>query len=342
VTGVQTCALPISLDASLDALGEYLGLVRLPSAKTKNDPAVASGVVTGTNGTIVTAGSVVSVVGTSTSRFVILANATIAVGTANVDYEAEVTGSITYPEGVLGFIETPITGWDDFTFAGAGSTILGRNLESNEEFRIRINIFTSKRGGSQIDSMTAAFVQEVDGIATGDVFIRENPSQFTSGALPPHSIRVVARIGKGSDQAIGEKLFEIKPAGIETVGAVSVNVIDQQGNAQTVKFDRATLVPIFYTANITVDPSAFPQDQDEGNETIKTALKVESEKIFTLGRDIINNLAECFVTEAVPGILTRVLLQKRDSGPPVSAANITIAEDEEPSFDTANFVVNIT
>jgi len=219
---------------------------------------------------------------------------------------------------------------------------LGRNLESNEEFRIRITNFTVKRGGSQLDSMTSAFVQEVDGISTGDVFIKENPSDVTVGALPPHSMRVVARVGKGSNQDIGDKLFEIKPAGIQTVGAVSVNVTDQQGNSQTVKFDRATLVPIFYTVNITVDPSAFPQDQDEGKETIKTALKTESEKIFTLGKDIINNLAECFVTEAVKGILTRVLLQKRDSGPPTVSTNIVIDEDEEPTFDTADFVVNIT
>lgn len=330
-----------ALDASLDALGAYLGLVRLPAAKTKNDPAVAQGVVTGTNGTIVTAGSVVSVVGTSTSRFVILANATITGGTANVDYEAESIGPITYPEGIAGFIETPITGWDTFTFAGAGSTVLGRNTETNEEFRIRIANFTVKRGGSQLDSMTAAFVQEVDGIATGDVFIKENPSDVTVGALPPHSMRVVARVGKGSDQGIGDKLFEIKPAGIQTVGSVSVNVTDQQGNSQTVKFDRATLIPVFYIYNLTVDPSKFPQDQDEGKATIKTAAKTESEVLFTLGKNIINHKVEGFADDAVAGILTIQVLQSRDAGPPTLTDNLVMAEDEEPTFDTGGMVVNI-
>ena len=100
-------------------------------------------------------------------------------------------------------------------------------------------------------------------------------------------------------------------------------------------------MPIFYTANITVDPSKFPQNQDQGKEDIKTALKVESEKVFTLGQSIINNLAECFVTDAVPGILTRELLQSRDAGPPTLSTNIPIEEDEESTFDTANFVVNI-
>ena len=189
--------------------------------------------------------------------------------------------------------------------------------------------------------MTSALVQEVDGISTGDVFIRENVESVTIGSLPPHSIRVVVKVGKGSDQDIGQKIWDTKATGIETFGAVAVNVTDQQGNSQTVNFDRSTLVPIFYTANITVDPSKFPQNQDQGKEDIKTALKVESEKVFTLGQSIINNLAECFVTDAVPGILTRVLLQSRDAGPPTLSTNIAIEEDEEPTFDTANFVVNI-
>ena len=192
-----------------------------------------------------------------------------------------------------------------------------------------------------MDSITSALVQEVDGIANGDVFIRENVESTTIGSLPPHSIRVVVKVGKGSDQDIGQKIWDTKAGGIKTFGAVAVNVTDQQGNSQTVNFDRSTLVPIFYTANITVDPSKFPQNQEQGKEDIKDALKTESEKVFTLGQNIINNIAECFVTEAVNGILTRVLLQSRDSGPPTLAGNITIEEDEEPTFTKSNFVVNI-
>jgi len=328
--------------ASLDALGDYIGLKTLPAAKTKNDPVVSSGVVTGTNGTIVTAGSVVSVIGTSTSRFVILANATITGGTANVDYEAESTGPITYPEGIAGFIETPITGWDTFTFAGAGSIVLGRNTESNEEFRIRIANFKVKRGGSQVDSITSALIQEVDGISNGDVFVKENVEPSTIGSLPPHSLRVVVKVGKGSDQDIGQKIWDTKAVGIKSFGAVAVNVTDQQGNSQTVNFDRATQIPIFYTVNITIDQSKFPQNQDQGKTDIKNALKTESEKVFTLGQDIINSTAECFATDAVNGILTRTLLQKRDSGPPTVTTNIVIDEDEEPTFDVTNMAVNIS
>ena len=326
-----------ALDASLDALCAYTGIFRLLAAKTKNDPAVASCVCTGTNGTIITLGSIVSVVGTVTSRFVTLADATIAGGTANVDIEAEVNGSITYPEGIAGTIETPITGWDTFTFATAGAIVLGRELESNEELRIRRTNSFLIAGGSQLDAIINKIDNEVAGVLSS--FIIENTSTLTVGGLPPKSYETI--VDGGSNQAIGQKIWDTKPGGIETFGDISIVATDQQTNSQTVKFSRPDTIEFFLIINITVNQS-FPSDQDKAETDIKDNVKLEAEKLFGIASNIVNHKIEGFVDDTASGVTVIEVLQSRDAGPPTVPTNIQLASKEKPSFLTANMTVNIT
>lgn len=326
-----------AIGASLQALAAYTGIIILPAAKTKNDPAVASCVCTGTNGTIITAGSIVSVVGTSTSRFVILANATITAGTATVDIEAEVTGPISYPEGIVGTIETPITGWDTFTFATSGAIILGRNLETNEELRIRRSNSFFIAGGSQLDAIKDKIDNEVAGVISS--FIIENTTLLTVAGLPGKSYETI--VDGGSNQAIGQKIWDTKPGGIETFGDIVVVATDQQGNSQTVKFSRPAIVEFFLIINITVNQD-FPSDQAKATTDIKDNVKLEAEKLFGIASEIINHKIEGFVDDTASGITELEVLQSRDSGPPTLPDNIQLGTKEKPSFLTTNMTVNIT
>lgn len=324
-------------DASLDALCAYTGIFRLLAAKTKNDPLVASCVCTGTNGTIITIGSVVSVVGTVTSRFVVLADATISGGVADVDIEAEVNGSISYPEGIAGTIETPITGWDTFTFATAGAIILGRNVETNEELRIRRTNSFLIAGGSQLDAVKNKIDNEVAGVLSS--FIIENTSLLTVGGLPPKSYETI--VDGGSNLAIGQKIWDTKPGGIETFGDIPIVATDQQGNSQTVNFSRPDTIELFLIINITVNQD-FPADQDKAKTDIKDNVKIEGEKLFGISAEIVNHKIEGFVDDTSPGVTEIEVLQSRDSGPPTLADNIQLGSKEKPSFLTANMTVNIT
>lgn len=315
--------------------GNMVGVRRLAATRTENDPAVGSGGSTGTNGTIITAGSIVE--DTDGNRHLIKADVTIVGGVASPDIESESFGPIPYTEGVAGTIITPITGWDTFTFPPVGSTVLGRLEETDEDYRVRREQSLSKVGGSQLDAMKARMLDEVDNITS--VSIKENDEDFVVDGQAAHSLNFVV---KGATNAeVGQKIWDVKGGSIKTVGAISQGVVDQQGNAQTVFFDRPTDVSMFVLIELVIDAD-FPEDQDIAKDDIKDAVKAFGEATFGIGDDVLHHKIIGAVDSSVPGINDPTVKLSRDAGPPTIENNIPIGETEQSDWDVANMTVTIT
>lgn len=161
-----------------------------------------------------------------------------------VPFTCITTGEVTLPANSLTTIDTSIVGWGEIDNLIAGST--GRDVETDEELRRRHAQMQNIMGSATQSAIQSRLLNEVSGVTSASVY--ENRSMYPQGSMPPHSIECVVQ--GGTDQAVGDKVFYEKAAGIETYGNVSVNVVDPNGETMICKFSRP--IPVYTWVQVTV------------------------------------------------------------------------------------------
>lgn len=149
-----------------------------------------------------------------------------------VVFEGVNLGAYQLPAGGLTRIDTSVIGWDSVNNLVAGAT--GRFVETDEELRIRHRQAVRVVGAATVQAIRARLVQEVPEVTS--VAVYENRLNVEVAEMPAHSFEAV--VSGGDNQAIADKLWQVKPAGIETTGNVSVQVLDENGDLQLIKFSR--------------------------------------------------------------------------------------------------------
>ncbi len=142
-------------------------------------------------------------------------------------------------------------------------TTLGRNQESDFEFRLRRERSTALRGQNNLDAMEGQLL-ELDDVV--DVRVHNNPSQVTDETgTPPLTIWVIVEGGSSSDIA---NVIYANSCGLPTKGSITVDVETISGKDFPVSFDRANPVPLYikFDFKAIVDLSAV--DFDAIKETI--------------------------------------------------------------------------
>ena len=129
-----------------------------------------------------------------------------------------------------------------------------------------------------------------------------------------------------------------KPAGIETVGDISMSVIDSQGAIHTIKFSRVLEKDIFIEVRIkgNSDPSEGNLYPSNGDYLVEESL-LSFLRGFKIGQDIIVNLMYSPIN-TVPGI-TGVDILMGLSPNPISSDNIAISGSEIARFDSSRIEV---
>lgn len=218
--------------ASLDDL--------VAQADASRDPATFS-VVTltlgGTPGTPIPAGSTVE--DSSSGRIWATLEAVVigGGGTVQVDANPESEGPVPALAGTIDTIDSPITGWTSVT--NAEDADLGADVETDASLRTKYRT-TFRGGGGSSDEAIRASILKLEGV-TQCIVISNRTSAEVDGQ-PPKSIHVVVQ--GGQDTEIIGRLWEVAPGGIEFFGSVSGVVTDDNGDPQTVKFSRFSIVPV--------------------------------------------------------------------------------------------------
>ena len=263
---------------SLDNVAAITALERLAATKS-TVVARCSGVV----GTSLLTGRIVSVTGTG-ARFVSTAPAVIGGGGfVDVTFEAEELGEVQAPAGSLVVIETPVTGWT--SVVNEEDADLGRGLETDVELRLRRAESLHIIGAATVEAIQARILDEVANVT--DVIVVENETDVTDPeGRPPHSLQAI--VAGGADQAIGDKIWELKAAGIQTYGTdVSVTVTDSQGFDHTIDFDRATILRSFLHIQLTVETGFNVGSKQREKVTVSTNDPGDSITVAINGRDFI-------------------------------------------------------
>ena len=249
--------------------------------------------------------------------------------TTEVSLRSSLTGPFTATIGSIDTIVSLINGWSDVT--NDTIAVTGRDRETDTELRIRsaFEIVSSKGGVGE------AIANRIRSEVTGVTYVawQENRTKKTLNGLLPHSFLFVV-VG-GNDNDIAEMIYKSKPAGIETNGSESINITDDFGNNQAVKFDRAYDQDIYLIVNITKNVSKFPVN---GVDLVKKYL-VDYGKTLGNGETLINHYLVGALNTII-GIVELEILQGTTPSP-VSSANISISASDRANILISNIVVNV-
>jgi len=304
------------------------------------EPAIASVVlltISGDPGTVIPAGSIVSVADAGIRFTTDQEVAVPAGGSVDVLATATVTGPLTALADSVTLIDSPVAGWDSVT--NNNSAIVGQNIESDSELRARRIRSISRSGKSMLDSIVA----EILAVPTvTSVRVLENDTGSTdANGLPEHS--VLAVVEGGSNSEVARAIFLKKATGISTSGNTSVVIKDTQGVDKTLLFSRPVLVPIF----VRVDINTFADFPNGGVDTIKQNIvsyangNLIQGKGFEVNENVIRTELFTPVNVTNGHSVSLIAINTGGNPQPSDTANINIGFDERASFTVDNIQVNI-
>lgn len=245
-------------------------------------------------------------------------------------------GAHELPIGALNRVESAIDGWDSVSNLKAGAK--GRDVESDEALRDRHAQSVRVAGAATVAAIRARIRAEVNSVSVVSVYENRGDAPDAFG-LPGHSIEVVV-VG-GADAAVAQKLFEVKPAGIETYGNTAVLVDDENGDGQLTSFSRAT--PTYAWVRVTVN-ALNPEEPLSGAAVaaIKAAVLAYGAQIG-IGNDVYPQRLFGPIygsTTGIGAITVEVAKTATESGPPTYATTpLAIGRAEFAEFADARVVV---
>jgi hypothetical protein len=249
------------------------------------------------------------------------------------------TGPIPITAGTTWVIQTPASGWNNFTNA-AHDGVTGRNVDTDIQLRQRMFDELAIRGGSTLRAVKAdlentaahpelAGIRFVEGLENVDDLIDSN-------GLTPHSIEMLIDDGDSpsvADNDIAQTIFDSKAAGIKTNGSTLASAVDENGTSQPVRFSRFTLKPV-YLAYTLVKTADYPAD---GDTQIKDLILAKGQAL-TGGDDVIA-LAFQAIPLAVAGVTDVTAFALGFAPSPTLDANLPVGIRERATFSGAHVTI---
>lgn len=242
--------------------------------------------------------------------------------------------------GDLSVIVTRIDGWDSVNNLQAAT--LGRLAENDAELRARYPTGLFRLGAGTMPSLSPNVRDGVPGVSAVKVF--ENDTDFEDGiGRPPHSVHFV--VEGGLDDEVGEAIFRVKGAGIDTFGEIGVLVTDAEGAIHPIYFDRPVPVYIWVRATLTLLPPAEQAFPPDGFAQVTDAILTTGTS-HQIGQDVVRQrfFGGMYGT---PGIASVNLLLASSTDPAFEPApedfgmaNIAIQDFQVAKFDRSRIEVN--
>lgn len=291
-------------------------------------------------GTTVSAGSVVSLVGSPDIRFRTRLDVVAGItGTYSVQCEAEEPGPIAAPAGSLTVIETPVVGWLSTT--NPADAAVGASRESDAAYRARGEAELATAGTAPLDAIRADLL-EVPGVISVSVFQNVTDAIDVNG-LPPHSVEAIVYDGTSdgsavTDDAIAEALFAAVGGGIATHGTITVNVTDATGEVHAVAFSRPAERLVYVSATLSVAP--VRGWASTSTAAAKAAIVAFGRAGFLVGDDVVRFrlMSSLFASR---GLIDVTAFTLGFAPSPVGTTNLGIGARELAAFDTSRVVLTV-
>lgn len=225
---------------ALTSIGKIHGIQRMDATFS-----IAPISVTGTTGSRFPAGSLVRNRITK-ELWTVMSTVLIGMGGTGTGFvQSQTSGPINANAGELTEIVNPASGITSVTNLNAAT--IGRDQESDTDFRVRRFASVGLDSNNQIDSLYSA-VGNVTGVT--DLKVYENDTNATdANGIPARNLAVV--VNGGSDMDVAGAIYGKKTPGVGLFSgtgsnAVTVNYVSPTtGNAKAIKFQRALALNIF-------------------------------------------------------------------------------------------------
>lgn len=237
------------------------------------------------------------------------------------------SGPVTAEPNTLTKILTPQLGWDSVTNPIAAS--VGRDLETDEELRVRFRDTKFERASNIIEALYSALLN-LSGVE--EVRIYENDTDATNEFnVPAHSFMPIVLGGLSSQ--IANSIWENKPMGIRSFGSTVVVIYDSQGFAHNIGFKRPDPVPVYITLNLSTD-SSYPATGDDDIRSDLTAyidkLRIGDDVVYSRLYTPINNTSGFQINSMYIGT----------SANPTGTSNVVVNFDQIATLSSANIIIN--
>lgn len=279
------------------------------------------------------AGTAVYVTTDPASRFEISEAVELTTSPQTVTFTASTAGaSTTIVNGDALTIETPVNNWSSASYVN-DSIVQGSDEETDAELRSRREDELATPGTGTVDAIRTD-VLTVDGITSCTVF--ENATGVVDAAgLPGHYIEVMVT-GTYVDDDLAQKIFDNKPAGTGTHGALFGTATDvaSPANEYTVHFSEPTEVPLHVAMTLVTDSDYT------GAASVTTPLLAWFQTLevgqTVYSGDVIN------VVKEVAGVLdvTANLCYVKNSDPPTGSYSYATGAREIGTLELANIDIS--
>lgn len=225
---------------------------------------------------------------------------------------------------------TPVDGVD--TVDNPDPATGGADEETDDSLRQRYLETNVANIGSTIDGIYTA-LDSVNGIR--DKYLDNNTSATTdANGTPAHALQIVAY--GGLDQDIADAIRKAKGAGTQTFGSISKISYDIAGNPETINFNRATEVPIFFSINVKTNSN---WNADSGTDDILNALQSYVNNLH-MGQPVyISSVYGCLAK--VPGIDSFTVQMGTDKKK-LAATDVVLGITQAPVVDSDEIEVTTT
>ena len=279
-------------------------------------------------GTTLPAGSVASVTGDATNRWLTDAVEVAPAGPAAnyfVAATAESAGAIEAPVGSIAVRATPVGGWTAVTNAAAAAA--GLEEETDAALRTRRAYELAMGGSTTVDAIAAA-LSNMDGML--EARVTENDTMMTVDTIPPKAFEAViwdGTVPAVADADIAEVIFEEKAGGIQSYGTTDQAHEDEQGVSHNIGFTRAAEQRIIVEVDLDDDATEYI-----GDVAVAAAIETWADANLGVGDDVYLSK----ISGAVIGLggVTNVSAVRLSIFPvAVGAADVTITSRQIATID---------
>lgn len=261
-------------------------------------------------------------------------------GTATGTATALTKGPINPQNNTVIVIKTPTYGWTNVT--NTGVVVVGAEPQTDEELHLEQQRATSNTAYRQIDAIYAGLLN-VSGVEFARVY---QNTGLTTDSRGIDAKSVAAVVVGGTNEDIANSIAK-KSANINSFfGSTEVDITDNQGQVNKIKFSRPEEVEIDVEVNITItDSSQFPASTEDAKKQIKQNIvsyaqyNLQATEGFAPGVDVIRTRLYTPVNEVHGFKINSLKIGKHSQG--LSEADIDIAWNEVAIFKESNITVDI-
>lgn len=252
-------------DEYQDQLYKLIGLER-----TYADYTVVQRTVEGTPNTTAAKGSILFRNKSTQDQFKLNDNCQIGPdGKGTGSFKAEELGAIDLPNDAICEIITAPTGVVGVYYSEGNQIQLGTDYQDNAAFRYEWQQTQSLANSDTEGGIKKYLLPYAIDKSAKNINVRQNRNTQKYTDVPLHSMNIVINSAY-DDETIAGVIFQHLKDGIGLVGDISIDLEDSEGNEETIKFSRATLVTVHFKVQVALNDNVY---LSQVTANIKTAIQ---------------------------------------------------------------------